>query len=76
MITLDTHIDGLDELWRLWQLWPYPQFGHYGIMAIAAIDAIVDQRHQYRCLMKRLDLRIGASETDSVCWTETNANQC
>ena len=34
------------------------------IAAIAAIDAIVDQRHQYRCLMKPLDLRIGAFETD------------
>ena len=33
-------------------------------MAIAAIDAIVDQGHQYRCLMKRLDLRIAASEAD------------
>ena len=59
--SLDTHNEGIDQLWRLWQLWPYPQFGHYGIMAIAAL---VDQRHQYRCLMKRLDLRIAASEAN------------
>ena len=31
-------------------------------MAIVAIDAIVDSRYHYRCLKKRLDLKIGASE--------------
>ena len=36
----------------------------YGDMPIAAIDAIVDQGQQYRCLMKRLDLRIATSEAN------------
>ena len=62
--SLDTHIDSLDQLWRLWRLWPYGQYGHYGDMAIVAIDTIVDQGHQYGCLMKHLDLRIAASDAD------------
>ena len=41
--SLDTHIDGLDQLWRLWQLWPYRHNGHIRDMAIVAIDAIVNQ---------------------------------
>ena len=34
-------------------------------MAIVAIDAIVEADHRYRCLKKRLDLRIAASEVVS-----------
>ena len=33
-------------------------------MSTVAIDVIVDQGHQYGCLMKRLDLRIVASEAN------------
>ena len=55
-------MDGLGQLWRLWQLWPYGHNGHNSHMAIVAIDAIVDSDHRYGCLMKRLDLRIAASE--------------
>ena len=57
-------MDGLGQLWRLWQLWPYRHNGHIGHIAIVAIDAIVDPDYQYGCLMKRLDLRIAASEAD------------
>ena len=43
--SLDTHINGPDQLWRLWQLWPYRHNGHIRDMAIAAIDAIVEPGH-------------------------------
>ena len=59
--SLDTHMDGLSQLWRLWQLWPYPHNGH---KAIVAIDAIVDPDYRYGCLMKRLDIRIAAFEAN------------
>ena len=58
------NIDGLGQLWRLWQLRPYSHNGHIRDMAIVTIDAIVDPCYRYRCLKKRLDLRIGASEAD------------
>ena len=42
----------------------YGVYGDYGHNAIMAIDAIVDSDQWCGCLMKRLDLRIVASEAD------------
>ena len=57
-------MDGLGQIWRLWQLWQLWPYRHNGHMTIVARDAIVDPDYQYGCLMKRLDLRIAASEAD------------
>ena len=51
---------------KLDQIWGHFEPKHTKDKAIVAKDAIVDPDYRYGCLMKRLDLRIAAAESDFV----------